>query len=89
MKKNNKIVISPNVSVALPSDTADIGTKRSQCNTELIDASWRMIYATDDADFDKQWNELTKKLDSFGFQDLYKFDVEKAQIEVDAKKTAQ
>ncbi len=89
MKKNGKIVISPNVSVALPSDTPDIATARSQCNTEICDASWRMIYAKDDADFDAQWDQMTKNLDSFGFQDLYKFDVDKAQIEVDAKKAAQ
>ena len=85
MKKNNTIVISPNVSVALPSDTNDIATARSQCNTEICDASWRMIYAKDDADFDAQWDEMTKKLDSFGFQDLYKFDCEKWQPQIDAK----
>ena len=85
MKKNNKIVISPNVSISLPSDTADIETKRAQCKVEIKDASWRMIFAKDDASFDTMWDEMVKNLNAFGFEDLYKFDVERAKLEKAAK----
>lgn len=88
MKKNNVLLASPNVSVSLASDTADIGVIRNQCNNELCAASWRMIFAKDDADFDAQWEKLCTTLDGFGFQDLYKFDVEKHTVEVEAKKAA-
>jgi len=88
MKKNNVLLASPNVSVSLASDTNDIGIIRSQCNNELCAASWKMIFAKDDAEFDKMWEELCTKLDGFGFQDLYKFDVEKHTVEVNAKKAA-
>lgn len=85
MKKNNKLVISPNVSVALPSDSADISVIRNQCNETICDYSWRMIYASDDANFDALWDEMSKTLDGYGFQDLVKFDTDKYQIELDAK----
>ena len=85
MKKNNVLLVSPNVSVTLPSDTNDISVIRNQCNETLCDASWQMIFAKDDAEFDKLWDEMCKTMDGLGFQDLYKFDVEKHQIEVDAK----
>ncbi|MCR4788639.1 MAG: sugar ABC transporter substrate-binding protein [Lachnospiraceae bacterium] len=85
MKKNNKLVISPNVTVPLGSDTNEIGTIRSQCNTTLCDYSWRMIFATSDAEFDAMWDEMTATLDGEGYQDLYKFDCEKWQPQVDAK----
>ena len=85
MKANNKLVISPNVSVSLPTDTADIGVIRNQCNETICDYSWRMIYASDDASFDALWDEMSATMDGFGFQDLMKFDTEKHQIEVDAK----
>ena len=88
MKKNNVLLASPNVSVSLESDTADIGVIRNQCNNELCAASWRMIFASDDADFDAQWDELCTTLDGFGFQDLYNFDVKKHTVEVEAKKAA-
>lgn len=85
MKKNNKLVISPNVSVSLPSDSADISVIRNQCNETVCDYSWRMIYAKDDAEFDSMWDEMTTQLTGFGFDDLMKFDTEKHTIELNAK----
>ncbi len=85
MQKNNKLVISPNVTVPLGSDTNEISTIRSQCNTTLCDYSWKMIFVSSDAEFDAMWDEMTATLDGMGYQDLYKFDCEKWQPQVDAK----
>lgn len=88
MKANNKLVISPNVSVSLPTDTPDIGVIRNQCNETICDYSWRMIYASNDADFDAMWDEMSATMDGYGFQELMEFDTAKHQIEVDAKNAA-
>ena len=88
MKANNKLVVSPNVSVSLPSDSADIAVIRNQCNSTLCDYSWNMIFAKDDAAFDAMWDEMTVQLDGFGYQDLVKFDTDKHTIELNAKKAA-
>lgn len=84
--KNNKVLLaSPNVSVALPANTPDIDTTRNLCNTEVCDASWRMIKAKDDAEFDQMWDEMTKTLDGLGFQELMASDTAKFTIELEAK----
>lgn len=88
MKKNGKLVVSPSVSVSLPSDTPDISIIRNSVNHSVCDASWRMIFAASDAEFDKMWNDMTTEVNGFGFDKLYKFDTEKYQIEVDAKAEA-
>ncbi len=85
MVKNNALVVSPSVSVSLPSDSADISVIRNSVNHAVCDASWRMIFAADDKAFDKMWDEMVTELNGFGFEDLYKFDVEKHTIEVNAK----
>ncbi len=85
MKKNNVLLISPNVSVSLPSDTNDIAVIRNQCGDLLCDSSWKMIFAKNQAEFDKMWDEMSTKMDGLGFQDVVKFDKEKYQIELDAK----
>ena len=85
MIKNDKIVISPNISVPLPSDSEDISVIRNQCNQCVIDASWRMIYAADDAEFDAMWDEMTTELDGLGFQDLMAWDKDVYTIELEAK----
>lgn len=88
MRDNNVLLISPCVSVSLPSDTTDISVIRNQVNETVCEYSWRMIFAADDAEFDAMWDEMTEQLDGFGFQDLVEFDMAKHQIEVDAKKAA-
>lgn len=85
MKKNNKLVISPNVTVSLPSDSADISVIRNQCNETVCDYSWQMIFVDDDAAFDAKWDEMTETLEGIGFNDLCAFDTEKHTIELNAK----
>ena len=88
MQQNNVLLVSPNVSVSLPSDSNDIAIIRSQCGDTLCDYSWRMIFAKNQAEFDAMWDEMTTQMDGFGFQDVVEFDKEKFQIEVDAKNAA-
>ena len=88
MKAHNALFVRPSVSVSLPSDTADIEVIRNQVGQEVKDASWRMIFASDDAAFDAMWDEMTENLNSLGFEDLYKFDVDKYTIELKAMQEA-
>lgn len=88
MEKNNVLLVSPNVSVSLPSDTPDISVIRNQVNEMVCDSSWQMIFAKDDAEFDQMWDTMSKNLDGVGFQDLVQFDIDKHTIEVNAKKAA-
>ena len=85
MKAQNVLFVSPSVSVTLASDTPEISVLRNQCNQTLCDASWRMIFAKDDADFDAMWDEMVTTIEGLGFDQLYDFDCTKHQVEVDAK----
>lgn len=85
MKNNNVLLVSPNVSVALPSDSADLAVIRNQCSSSFSEYSWKMIYANDDADFDALWDEMATTLDGLGYQDLVTFDTDKYTIELNAK----
>lgn len=88
MKKNGKLIVSPSVSVTLPSDTPDIAIIRSQVYQVFTDYSWKMVFANDDAEFDKLWDEMTEQMEGFDYQTLYEFDTAKWQIQVDAKNEA-
>ncbi len=88
MKKNNKLLVSPNVSVTLPSDTSDIAVIRSQCYDAFTDYSWQMVFAKDDTEFDSLWDEMTEQMKGFDYDTLYAFDTAKWQIQVDAKNAA-
>ena len=85
MKKNNILVITPNISVALPTDDNDISLIRGQCTDAVNKYSWQMIYAKSDAEFEKLWDDMVKELNGYGFDKLMDFDREKYTIELNAK----
>ena len=85
MKKNGVLLASPNVSVALQTDTIDIGMIRVDVNKVLCEYTWKMIFAEDDETFEVLWDQMVKKMDGFGYKELYAFDCANYQTEVDAK----
>ena len=88
MKKNGVLLASPNVSVALKTDTNDIAMKRVDVNKVLCQYTWQMIFAEDAETFDALWDQMVTKMDGYGYQELYAFDCENYQAEVDAKVAA-
>ena len=85
MKKNGVLLASPNVSVALQTDTIDIGMIRVDVNKVLCEYTWKMIFAEDEETFEALWDQMVKKMDGFGYKELYAFDCANYQVEVDAK----
>ncbi len=88
MKANNALIVRPSVSVTLPSDPADILVIRNQVGQEVKDASWRMIFAPTESEFDSMWDTMCENLNSLGFEQLYNFDVEKYTVELKAMQAA-
>ncbi|MBP3651215.1 MAG: hypothetical protein J6K73_15695, partial [Clostridia bacterium] len=84
MKKNNVLLASPNVSVALQTDTNDIGLIRVDVNKVLCQYTWQLIFCAED-EFDVLWDAMVEEMDGFGYKDLYAFDCANYQTEVDAK----
>lgn len=88
LQNSGQMTPVPSVNFALAIDTTDIGLIRSQCKIIVCDTSWKAIYAANDAEFDKLWDDMCTQLDGFGWQDLVKFDTEKYQPVIDARKSA-
>ena len=85
MKKNNRIVISPNCVANLITDTGDIELLRNEINKVLCKYTWQMFAAESDDEFEALWNKMVEEMDGLGYQDLFDYDCQKWQVEVDAK----
>jgi len=85
LKKNGKIDVVPFVNVNLVSDPSDISVIRTSCASAVKDASWKMVFAKDQADFDAIWSKLKADLDGFGWAQLVEFDKVKYQALVDER----
>lgn len=86
--KNNKMTVVPYVNLNLEPDNTDISLIRSNTGTLICDASWKMIFAKDQAEFDALWNELKEDLDGFDWDTLVEFDTNKLQKVVDERANA-
>ncbi len=79
LTKNGLAGIVPYVNVNYEADTTDISLIRTSCGPIVCDASWKMIFAKDQAEFDAIWEQMKKDVEGFGFNDLVKYDTQKYQ----------
>lgn len=85
LKTNDKADFVPWINMSLPSDDTDVALARSQCGKEICDASWRMVWATSEEEFDQMWDEMVTTLNGLGWESVVAFDTEKYQAVVDAR----
>ena len=85
MKKNGKVTISPNCIAEMKTDTNDIAVLRNTINQILCQYTWQMIAAPDDDSFEAKWADMVAEIDGADYETLFNFDVEKWQVQVDAK----
>lgn len=88
LKKNGKMSVVPFVNVNLVPDSTEISLIRSNCGPLVCDASWRMIFAKDQAEFDKIWKDLKEELSGFDWATLVEFDKNKYKALVDERTKA-
>ena len=89
MKQNGKLLASPSVDFTPKADNNDIIALRSEVNKALCEYTWNLIMTcTTDEEFEAMWDEMITQLDGFGYQDLFAYDCEVWQPEIDAKVAA-
>ena len=84
LKKNNKVIISPNCIAKMESDSDDIAVLRNTIDPRLAQLTWQIFAAENDEDFEAKWDAMVEELEGLGYDELYKFDVAKWQVQVDA-----
>lgn len=88
LTKNDMIGVVPYVNVNYPADSTDISLIRTSCGPIVCDASWKMIFAQDQAEFDALWAQMKEDVEGFGFDQLVEYDTQKYQALVDERTKA-
>ena len=86
-KGQMKIVASINKPLTI--DDTDTALIRSQCGKEICADSWKMVFASSEDEFNKMWDNMCTQVNGLGWDQLVKFDTDKYQVVVDARKAAQ
>ncbi|KAF9128495.1 hypothetical protein BGX30_014295 [Mortierella sp. GBA39] len=78
-QKNKMIDIVPNINTSFGVDSSDIKNKRSQISDYVKNASWKMVFAKDQAEFDQLWAKMKTDVAGLGWNDVLAADTAKAQ----------
>lgn len=73
------IDIVPNINTSFGVDSSDIKNKRSQISDYVKNASWKMVFAKDQAEFDQLWAKMKTDVAGLGWNDVLAADTAKAQ----------
>lgn len=79
LEENNQLLVAPGASYVAPEDSSEISTLRNQAKATIIEYSWRMVFAKDEAEFDQLLKEMQETADGLGYQTVLEFDMNNAK----------
>lgn len=79
LEKNDQLLVAPGASYVAPEDGAEISTLRNQSKATIVEYSWRMVFAKDEAEFDQLLKEMQETADGLGYQTVLEFDMNNAK----------
>ena len=76
---NDQLMICPGVTYQAPPETSEIATLRSQCNSIIVDYSWKMVFAKDEETFYALQEEMCSSAQSLGYDQVLAEDMKNAK----------
>jgi len=74
--QNNMFSVTPGMAFATEPEDSSLQVMRSQVSTQFVNTSWQMLFARDEAEFDRLWDNLMTLLPGFGFYEVMEWDLE-------------
>jgi hypothetical protein len=71
LNAHNQIVVASPSGYSVPPLSTDLNTVSQSISQELINDSWQMVWAKDQADFDSIWQNMATTCNGLGFDDLF------------------
>ncbi len=88
LENKDALSVSPGISYTQPEESSDITTLRNQCKTTIVDSSWQMVFASDEAEFNEILKNMQDTVKGLGYEEVLKVDMQNAKDQAAAKKQA-
>jgi putative aldouronate transport system substrate-binding protein len=85
LQDNGQLLVAPGSGFAAPADTSEIETIRNQVKASIVEYSWKMVFAKDQAEFDSLLEEMQTTAEGLGYATVLEFDMANAQAQNDAR----
>ena len=80
LQQHGMLIGQPPIDFTAPIDPSDIDLIRGEVRAAIVPASWRMVFAADEAEFNQIWNDLVNLAHGLGWEQVRDFDIEIAHM---------
>lgn len=74
--ENNQVIVAPGTQYIAPAEPAVVSSIRDKCKIIIVDYSWQMVFAEDEATFDALLLEMQNKVINLGYNTVLAYDQE-------------
>ncbi|MFC8798362.1 ABC transporter substrate-binding protein [Promicromonospora sp. NPDC057138] len=85
LQDNDQLIVAPGSGFAAPTDDSEIETLRNQVKASIVEYSWKMAFAKDDAEFDSLLAQLQETVNGLGYEKVLDVDMANAKAQNEAR----
>jgi len=79
LERENQYIVAPGTDYISPAEPTEISTLRAQCKAIIVENSWKMVFASDDDDFNAILKDMQNTVLELGYEDVLNFDLQIAK----------
>ncbi|MFY9712599.1 MAG: ABC transporter substrate-binding protein [Microbacterium sp.] len=85
LRDNGQLLVAPGASYTPATDPSEIETLRNQVKAVVIQYSWKMSFASSEAEFEELQRKLMEEAEGLGYEKVLEFDMESAKAQNEAR----
>lgn len=85
LKENDQIAVAPGSGYVVPEEDSQIATLRGQIKAVIVENSWKMVFAKDEAEFNQYLETMQDTANGLGFDQVLEYDMQCAKDQNDAR----
>ncbi len=87
LTQHNMYTVAPGITYVAPAAAVDVDAARTQCKQIIVQDSWKMVFAKDQAEFDKLLKHMQDTVKGLGYEKVLAWD-QKISDEISAAREA-
>lgn len=85
LTENDEIAVAPGSGYSVPEEDSQITTLRGQIKAVIVENSWKMVFAKDEAEFNQYLKTMQDTANGLGFDQVLEYDMQCAKDQNDAR----
>ena len=85
LEKNDQLLVAPGASYTAPEDDSEIETLRNQVKSTILEYSWKMVFAKDEAEFNSLLKEMQDTAKGLNYDKVLAVDMQNAKDQQKAR----